>query len=464
MRMITDFYRRIYYQWQLLFNLDSVNFRIFRAIIVIGGVTLVTKLVSMVKDVKVASVFGTSDSMDAFLAAFVIPTYCINVVAGSFNAALIPAYITVRDNKGPEKALQLFLGFTTVSIALLIVITIMIEMSSSYTLPLLSIGFDQNKAGLTKYLFYWLLLSIPLSGLANIWIAILNANEQFTGATITSIMVPVVQICTLFWVKYSVQINLLAWGTIGGFVAQLCLLGLLLHKNGIALIPVWPTLDADMRMVIKQYLPMVAGASLMSSNLIIDQAMAATLGPGSIAILSYSNRIVALVLSIGTMALSTAILPYFSKMIAASKWTAIKKSIRTYILLILLTSVPVTLLLMAFSTSIISFLYEYGSFTTEDSNLAAKVQIMYAIQIPFYTLSILVVRVISALKANQVLMRGAVLNIILNFACNYFLTGYMGVAGIALSTSLVYIVSFLYLYISMNNILRTNHEYISTIR
>src|SRR5919199_382001 len=82
----------------------SVNRRIFRAAFVIGALTFGVKLVSLVKETTVAASFGTGDALDAFLIAFLLPTFVIYVLGASLNAALIPTYIEVRDRQGPEAA------------------------------------------------------------------------------------------------------------------------------------------------------------------------------------------------------------------------------------------------------------------------------------------------------------------------------------------------------------------------
>jgi peptidoglycan biosynthesis protein MviN/MurJ (putative lipid II flippase) len=53
---------------------------------------------------------------------------------------------------------------------------------------------------------------------------------------------------------------------------------------------------------------------------------------------------------------------------------------------------------------------------------------------------------ISAMKANYILLWGAILNLAVNYIGNFTLMRIYGVAGISFSTSFVYIASFLYLY------------------
>ena len=199
------------------------------------------------------------------------------------------------------------------------------------------------------------------------------------------------------------------------------------------------------REVIRQYLPMAAGAFLLSGTGLVDRAMAATLGPGSVSVLSYANKVVAVVVGLGTLALGTAVLPHFSLMVAKEDWRGIRHTIKTYVRLLLWTTIPIVIFLTFVSRPIIELVFERGRFTHSDTILVAKVQTFYFLQVPFYALSILFIRLISSLKRNKTLLWGATVSFPVNILLNILFMRWMGVAGIALSTSVVYLISCIYL-------------------
>jgi len=53
--------------------------------------------VAVGKELVVAWRFGISNELDAFLIALLVPSFIINLVAGSFNSSFIPTYIRVRE-------------------------------------------------------------------------------------------------------------------------------------------------------------------------------------------------------------------------------------------------------------------------------------------------------------------------------------------------------------------------------
>ena len=423
----------------------STNRRIFAAIISVGGFTIMVKLAAIAKQLVIASGFGTSDALDAFLIAFLVPSFAINVAAGSFNAALIPTYIEVREREGQDAAQRLFASVMVLSTLLIIALSGVLALLSPYFIPIIGSGFSPEKQALTRSLFFVTLPVLVISGLATIWASILNAEERFALAAVAPIMIPAVAVAAILLLGTKWGIYALAIGTVGGGLLEAALLARGLKRQGFPLFPRWYGLSPAVKQVARQYAPMAAGALLMSSTEVVDQSMAAMLGPGSVSALSYGNKVVSLIIGIGSLSLSTAIFPHFSRMVASNDWTGVRATVKTYVRLVLLITVPMTLAVFYLSDPVVAFLFERGAFTSGDSRLVGQIQALYILQLPFYIMGIMIVRLISAFKANHILMWGAVISLILNIFFNILFMRLMGLKGIALSTSCVYMFSLLFL-------------------
>lgn len=433
---------------------QSHNSRIFTAAVLIGLITIAVKLVSMVKELVIASTFGVGDELDAFLIAFIVPTFAINVIGGSMNSALIPVFVEVRDKQGKDAAQKLFSNIIVLSSAVLIGISVILAVLSPVILKTLGSSFSEAKLELTLKLFFILLPIVLINGLAITWSAILNAGERFRLAPVASVAVPLVIIVTLLVGSTELGIVALAVGTLAGFALEAGMIGMGLAKHGMKLTPRWPGRDADVQQVIAQFWPMIASGVLMSSTTIVDNAMAAVLGSGSVAALNYGNRIVAVIISLGAISLGTAVLPYYSRMVSGQDWAGLRKTTRVYLKLVFTATLPLVLIFVFFSEDLIRILFERGAFTRSDTILVAEIQSYFMLQIPFYIGVILLVKLITSLQRNRILMYGALINVVLNIVLNFLFMQWLGVAGIALSTSIVFLASFLYLYLNANNIIR----------
>ena len=174
--------------------------------------------------------------------------------------------------------------------------------------------------------------------------------------------------------------------------------------------------------------------------------------------LNYGNKIIAFPITLAATTLGTAVVPYFSAMVVQRDWAGIRHTLKRYLSLIFATAVPLTLILMMISEPLVKMIYQRGSFSEEDTHLVAQIQVLFALQIPFYIAVILIVRLISSMLANHILLIGNIITVILNISLNYLFMKKLGVAGIALSTSCVYMVLFTFLYISWRRISRKLSE------
>ncbi|NVN89179.1 MAG: virulence factor MviN [Desulfuromonadales bacterium] len=426
----------------------TTNRKIFAAAVLIIICSVFARVAATVKEIAVASYFGAGDNIDAFLMAFLVPAYVINVIGASFNAALIPSYIRIREQQGTASAHKLFSNVMAGCLAMLIAASVVILAGAPYYLPLVASGFSREKVALTGRLLCFLSPMVVLCGINTLWGAILNADRKFGLVAATPVVTPLVVILFLISGRSDYGVYSLAIGTICGMLMELILLGIALTRKGISPWPRWYGLDSNVRQVFRQLVPMVSGASLMCATGFIDQSMSSMLGSGSVSALSYGNKIVSALLGLSATALGTAVTPYFSTMVARREWAEIRHTLKHYYRLIMLTSVPITIVLIFSSEPLVRLLYQRGAFTQQNTHLVAQVQSLLALQIPFYLAATLTVRLISTMMANQILVIGSIINVIVSVSLNYIFMQTMGVCGIALSTSCVYAVSFLFLYYS----------------
>ncbi len=428
----------------------STNRKIFGATLIIGFFTFSVKLASLLKELVVASVFGTNDALDAFLIAFLLPSFVGGIVAGALSAATVPTYIQVREKEGPVAAQKLISGIVALALGIMTLTIILLVVFGPQLLIFMGSGFDGEKLILAKKLLFVLLPMIFLNGLVTIYSAVLNAEERFALAACIPAVVPVVSAVMILTLAEEWGVYSLAFGFLAGFGLQLSLLAYCLKKRKIGLMPKWAGITQPVRQVIGQYMPLVASGFLMSSTVLVDQSMAAMLEAGSVATLGYSNKIPATLLGVGALALGTAILPFYSKMVANKDWKGIEHTLKTYRWKIIQVSVPLTLGFYFYSEPLVRALFERGAFTSADTILVGKVQAVYFLQVPFFLSATLITRLISSLRYNQLLMFGSMITLPLNIIMNYVLMQYYGLLGIAMSTVIAYAVSLVFLSVGLH--------------
>jgi len=420
---------------------SSVNRKIFRAVTILSGFSGVVLAATTARELVVANYFGRSDALDAYITAYVLPLFMVTLVSKSFDAAVIPTFIEVRESEGAEAAQRLFSGALVWSLALLVTIALLLAAFAPYYLPLLASGFSASKLLLTRKLLYFMLPLVVMSAVTVNGTALLNAGERFALPAILPILAPLGGLLCLLALGRRWGIYALAVGTVAGTALQALSLVALARAHGVRLAPRWSGFDPKLRQVAGQYVPMVTGALLMGTTELVDQAMAAMLPPGSVAALGYARKIVNVLVVVGAIPLAAATLPYFSDMVAKGEWQSCRHTLRTYTGLILLATLPITAGMVVFARPLVRILFQRGAFTAVDTAVVSHVEAWLALQVPFYVLGNMAVRLVSALKRNGILMGIAAVNTVLNAVLNWLLMWRYGVAGIALSTSIVYLVS-----------------------
>jgi len=423
------------------FGRGSTNRRMLDAALLVGVATLLVKALSAGKELVVAYRLGTSAELDAFLFAYMFPLLLVGVLSGALQSAFVPRYLATAQQLGQPAADRLAASFSTLlSVILLAACCVFVPIALAL-IPRLARGFTPVAVGMARNYLWLLAPVIFLNGLAGFWVGVLNARERFLPAAMAGAITPLVLMLLLLVGWASLGSRALVFGTVIGGVIELLVVLVLAARLRTPLFAARLSWNAEQRAVMEQFLPAAAGSLLMGGTLVVDQTMASWLEPGSVAALSYGTRLTLVLVSVTTMALGTAALPFFSRMVAEGDVAGIRATLRSYTRLIVLAGMPLVVLLVALSPWLIHLLFERGAFTAEDTRTVALVQALYALQIPFITWGILAVRLISSLQANNALLWGSIISLALNCVLNLVLSRWLGVAGIALSTSIVYMAS-----------------------
>jgi putative peptidoglycan lipid II flippase len=429
-----------------LFNGGSVNRQIFRAAAAVTSVGMVVKLIAMCKEVAVAGVFGRSDAMDAFLAAALLPGLLINLISESMNQALVPTLIRVREDEGHERAQQLLSSSTLWMCLLLGAASVLMALTARGFFPLIASHFPPAKLDLSIRLFYALLPTVLITGIATNCTAVLNTFDRFAFPALAPVVIPLAVMLGALLLGGRLGVWALVYATLAGSVIHAAIVVWMMEANGYDFRLRWHGMTKAAREVTCQYGPVLLSAVVASGGLLVDQSMAAMLPAGSVSALVYGNRFVSVAVALLAGAVSTAVTPYFSRMIAQRDWAGCRHTLRTWVCITALISIPVAVALMAPARLIVRAAFQRGAFGPRDTAIVASVMTMYAIQIPFFVVSRVFYRFIIAMRRTDLALYCGILNLILDIALNLVLMRWFGVAGIALATSLWTVSTFLFVW------------------
>ncbi len=431
----------------LFWRNDALCRKILSGVLTVGLLTAGVKAVAFVKELLVASQFGTSHVMDAFTSAFVIWTFVVSLIGGALPDALVPVYAKVR-TKSERAARKLALGSIWIYFAQILGLTLLVLLCGQLIVPLFTREYSPEKQQLTLHLFRLLAPFSLLWGMSHLMTALLQARKRFVLASLAPACIPASAILALAFCCGPFGIQGLVFGILAGAALQLGLLfaGYFRGFSATEIFRPNAMWTPEMRSVLRTSYPYLLSGLVMGSVLLVDVGMAAWLDPGSVSALAYAERVCAIGMTLAATATTEAFFPYLSDLVAREQWTKLRDTVIRFSKLIFGVMSLVVAALWIGSDWLVSLLFERNEFTSQDSARVGGILRWLSLQIPFYIMAVLGARVICAMLASKVILLTSCVNLILNIACNYLLIRLMGVEGIALSTSIVYCVSAIMLF------------------
>ena len=431
-------------------SLASSN-SLLAAAAIVAAMSSIAKLAAVGRDVVIAHRFGTGDDIDAFFVALLVPTTLAAVLSGSIASASVPIYVELRQNHDEARARAFAANLLSLMAAFTIAIGVLLALAAPQIIRLIGGGFAPDKQAFATALLAILAPLAVLQTLAGFCGALVNAQQRFAAVALLPVTTPAVSALVILWWGQGATVEMLAVAYLLGAGLEIAALLPFAAAFDLPLVPRWRGLDAPTRRALAQCTSLAFGAAMMGSTQLVDQAMAAWLGPGSVSMLNYGGRLVAVVLTFVALPISVVSLPRFSQYAAAQDWTSARRTIRRLAGATLATAVPATLILVAISGPIVDALFVRDALGAREGALIAEIQTYYLLQLPFYLLGLIGVRMLSALGRNRDIALIASLNFFANIALNLVFMRWLGVAGIALATSVVYAISTALIFLALRH-------------
>jgi putative peptidoglycan lipid II flippase len=415
--------------------------RLLKSTASVGGYTLVSRVLGFVRDVVIARMFGAGMGTDAFFVAFKIPNFLRRLFAeGAFSQAFVPVlseYKTQRDH-AELRALADHVAGTLG--AILFVVTLTGVVAAPLLVMVFAPGFlaDPGKYGLTVDMLrvtFPYLLFVSLTAFAG---GILNTYGRFGVPAFTPVFLNLALIGAALWLapRMAEPITALAWGVFIAGAVQLAFQVPFLAKLRLLPRPRWGWRHEGVRRVLRLMLPAIFGSSVAQINLLIDTLIASFLVTGSVSWLYYSDRLVEFPLGVFGIALATVLLPSLSKQHAQASPEGFRRTMDWGLRWVLVIGLPATVGLMLLAAPTLTTLFQYGSFTPHDVEMASRSLMAYSVGLTGFILVKVLAPGFYARQDTRTPVRIGVIAMVVNMVLNVALVFPLAHAGLALATSL----------------------------
>ena len=425
---------------QRLAALHPDHKRIARGAVWVSLFVLLGKLAGATKEMAVAYRYGVSGVVDAYQLAFTVVTWMPGTLVSVIGMVVIPILVRLRQRDAADRALFLEEMHGT-----MLMLGGLFILASVFLGPLALAHLAANLSDETQQMARQLIFGMaPVALLAmaiKLFAARLQAEEKQVNNLLES--VPAAAICcfVLLWPKGGVIAPLL-WGVLLGYVVQTAWLAYLARQaDGQSARPRWSWRSSHWPEFYQAVGVMAIGQFVMSLITPMDQYFAAQLGDSAIATLSYANRVIALLIGLGSVAVSRATLPVFSEIAALGDWARARNMALKWSGLMFVLGGGVTIVGWFIAPWVIGLLFQRGAFTAEDTVVVAAVFRWSLVQLPFYFAVLVLVQLMASRNRFGVMSVFAATNFLAKLGFNLLLVPWMGIEGIALATSLMYFYS-----------------------
>jgi putative peptidoglycan lipid II flippase len=351
--------------------------------------TLISRILGMLRDMLFAKYFGASGGTDAFFVAFKIPNFMRRLFAeGSFSVAFVPVLSEYRERRSREELIDLINHVAGTLGGILLVITSIGMAAAPLMVMLFAPGFyeDAERFQLTSNMLAITFPYIFFIALTAFCGGILNSYHQFAVPALTPVLLNICLIGATFIAAdyFDPPIMALAWGVALAGLTQLLFQFPFLIKLGLMPRPRFKKAHEGVSKIMRLMLPSIVGSSVAQINLLLDTIIASFLVAGSVSWLYYSDRLVEFPLGIYGIALATVILPNLSQQHARESFEEFNHTLDWALRLVTLIALPASLGLLLLSGPLLSALFGYGEFDLQDTRMSALSLMAMSLGLPAF--------------------------------------------------------------------------------
>jgi putative peptidoglycan lipid II flippase len=412
-----------------------------------------SRVLGLVREVILNSIFGAGRELDAFLAAFRIPNLLRDLFAeGALSTAFVTTFSKKLTTEGKAAAFRLAHLVNTAAIAFMALAVVLGILGADLIVGLIGWGVqdDPAKLALTVDLTRIMFPFILLVSLAAVWMGLLNSLGSFGLPASASSAFNIVSIAAGLAFGYAFDPALghraiygFAIGTVFGGAAQWLIQVPKARSLGYRFTWTWAPNDPGLREVLRLMAPAIVGGAAVQVNVLVNTSFAFILEAGSVTCLNNAFRLMQLPIGLFGVAVATVTLPSVSRSVALADPEAIRGKLREGLRLATFLTLPASVGLVLLAPPVVSLIYERGAFTAADSARTAFALQAYAVGLAAYAAIKVLSPAFYALGLPQVPLRVSLLGITLNLLLNsvFIFIFRFGLAGLALSTSLVALIN-----------------------
>lgn len=403
-------------------------------------IMIVTKLLNIVRDGLLAYNFGTSETIDAYVISTSVPAIFLGIVIIGFSQAYVPCYMYIA----PEKREYFFCNTMTILFLFSCISGGVCWAFSDLIVMIIASNMDCEVMKLTSYFIKLTAMVFPFFSIYYVLAAHSQAMEKLLVQMFShNVLVAGIAVIAAFFAT-NTNSEILIYGDICAEILAIVVLGGYLYQKGYINYSFRFNLyDSEFIKLYKMAVPLGACLLIDRINVVIDRWFASGFGEGFISALNYADKIQYIPFSVSVAIVLSTCFPRISKEFSEGNNDSAVYYVRKAMGMSLYVGIPIAIWLYAHPEIFVNLFYSRGSFLEQSTYITSLCLSGYSFGVVFYSLREIASRVLSAKLLQKCILYNTLLAVFLNILLNYSLTRVLGFEGIAISTSLTGLVTFI---------------------
>jgi putative peptidoglycan lipid II flippase len=411
-----------------------------RAAVILTGATAGVQVIAIVRELFLAANAGISADLDALLIGLVLPTTISSVLTSGPSTAMVPAYLEARATRGVDTARRLagtvllWLGLAGLGLTLLL--ELIAGPAVAVAGPGLSATGLDHAAGYLR-LFAPIALVASLNGTMY---AICQAEQRFAAIAVAIVAGAVVALGTMLLFWGSLGLGAFALGNLLGPAVQLAILTAEAVRRSIMPRPHLVSRGLGLGAFARHAAPLTMSSAILQVNAVFDRAVASLIGPGAISALRYGDTLVRVPTGAISPAWGAAIYPALVRSTHESDRSTLASTAERSLRYVLAIFMPLAAITLAVAPIGVAIAYGRGAFTADGLSQTSGVVAGFAPLVVVMMLSQTLTGALNARRRGTDLLMAGTINVVVNCTLDVVFGFPLGVAGVALSSSVTAIV------------------------
>ncbi|MCB2295189.1 murein biosynthesis integral membrane protein MurJ [Clostridium algoriphilum] len=423
------------------------NFNYSKLVVIIVVINIILAVLALLKDMFMASYFGTTVNADAFtLSFFITDMLGNNLIANAIAVSCVPLFTKIYADNDEYKLYDNLIKVNISYFILTLISFLMLLIFRDQIISKLASGFTNETINISIQLLIILLPIILIYPIVTSGISYLQVKGKFIISSLAAILYNFIFLlgivyCAFFKIPVSKGLFIVAYSVVAAVLAMVILLYWKIIKEK------KPSRRKDKKHLMKRgeiyklFIPYCAILLLSQFVLYYERYLASFFQGGSVAALNYAYRLSQFPIWVFVSAIATVLFPRMAKHNSEGDLKSLAEVFKNALLWVFILTMPVTFILYILRNPIISILFLRGAFDSSSLKITSEILAGYSLAIIGLSISALCMKLYLAREEIKTPLLIFIISSIINIIIDFFLVSRIGIKGVGYGAAISSIIN-----------------------